>query len=122
MPLEPKVKKVILSKTKKAIDELQKSNFDGMKRLFVTMVGLTELVCDEVWNKEIKLSALVFGGVGSTTESDFEERDKEKQDRIIKTYTDILNSFHRAVEEEDVPKIDDALKRLAKVFMDEIVL
>jgi len=122
MPLEPKVKKVVLSKIKKAIDELQKSKFDGMKRLLTTMIGLTELVSDEVWEKEIKLSALVLAGVWSTTESEFEEMDKEKQDRVINAYTDTMNSFYRALEEEDVQKIDDVIKRIAKVFMDEIVL
>ena len=122
MPLDPNVKKVILSKTKKAIDDLQKSKFDGMKKLFTTMIGLTELVSDEVWNKELKLSVLVFGGVGSSTEDEFEEMEKERQDKIIKAYTDFMNSFYRAVEEEDVPKIDDVLRDFAKVFMDEILL
>lgn len=122
MTLEPNVKKVILSKTKRAIDDLEKSKFDGMKKLFSIMISLTELVTDEVWEKEIKLSALVISGVGSTTEGQFEEMDKKKQEDIVETYTEMLNSFYRAVEKEDVTETDYALKNLVNVFIDELLL
>jgi len=122
MPLESNIKKVILAKAKKAIDELEKSRLDGMRGLFTTLLGLAELVSDEAWNKEFKLSALVFGGAGASTEREFDEMDKEKQGRILKAYTEVMNAFYKAVEEENISKVDEALKSLAKVFMDEMAL
>jgi hypothetical protein len=121
MPIESKAKEVILLTTKKAVDDLQKSNFDGLKRLFSRMISLIDIIPDEVWKKEFKLSALVFGSILGT-EDEYEKMDKEKKDRIINAYIDILNSFYKAVEEEDIQKTDDILKRCATVFIDEFAL
>jgi hypothetical protein len=121
MPLEPKMKKVILAKVQKAMDDMQRSSFDGFKKLMRHMTAFADLVSDKNWKKELKMIAVVMGGVGATTESQFEEDvPKAKKDEIFKSYTEILTHFQKAFEDEDIKKIDDALKNLATVFIDEV--
>lgn len=122
MPLESNSKKLILLKTKKAIADLQKSSFTQMGRLVNRLISVAEIFPDEVWSQELKFSAFIIAGIGTSAETQVEENDKEKKDRIINLCLDFLNSFYKAVEEENAQKIDDLLKWHAIVFIDEIAL
>ena len=121
MPLEPNIKKVLLSITKKAIDDLGHSDFDGMGTLFSRLVSFADLVADKAWSREFKLIGLVFGTVRGTATPRFEDIDKEKGDKIIGSLIPIFNDFYKALEEEDIQKIDETLKNCAIVFIDEVV-
>jgi len=120
MALEPRVKEVILSITKKAIDDLKKSDFDGLGKIFSRSIAFTDIITDKAWNREFKLIAIVFGTVRGTLEPNFEDFDKEKRDKITEALIAILNDFYKALKEEDIQKIDEVLKNCAIVFIDEI--
>jgi len=122
MPLDSKAKEAILKFTKEAIESLQESSFDGMRKLLVRLIAIADIFPDEEWSKELNLAALALGEIGAGTEEDFEEMDRERKDHIIDAYSEFLNSFYKAIEEEDISKVDDVLKEFVTFFLKEVGL
>lgn len=122
MSIEPNVKEILITKVNLAINELKKSNFDGMKKLLQRIIAYSDLVSNKDWQAELKLAALIFGAVGGSTESDFEDMDDdEKKARIIDGYTDSLKSFGDALQENNISKMDRTIKSCAILFVNELL-
>ncbi len=116
MPLEPKAKEYLLKNIKTVIQGLQEQNLDCLKKLVHKLNFIGDLYPDAEWTKELNLVSLSLIVMGATTEGEISRMKKEKADEIFKKYSEKLNDFYCAIEEENIAKTDTFLKEFAQMF------
>jgi hypothetical protein len=118
--MEKKAKEYLLKSIKTAIDGLQERDFDGLKKLINRLHSVAEIFPDEHWTKELNLVCITLVVVGASSEAEITKLKKEKSDELIKSYSEKLNEFYAAVEEESIAKTDTFLKEFVYIFFRDI--
>ena len=120
--MEKNAKDYILTSIKKTIDDLQERKFDSMKRLVNRLHSVGEIFPDDVWTKELDLACITMIVVGASSETEITRMKKEEADSLIKSYTEKLNDFYTAIEEENIAKTDIFLKEFVNIFFKNVGL
>jgi hypothetical protein len=120
--LDARAKDYLLKSIKTAIDDLQERSFDGTKKLVQRLHSTAEIFPDENWTKELNLVCIAMIVVGATSEGEIAKLKKEKSDELVKSYSEKLNEFYAAIEEESIAKTDTFLKEFVNIFFEDIGL
>lgn len=110
------VKKVIASRVKMAVAKLEKSDFDAMMGLATRLLLFSEAFPNPDWDKEFLLASFVIGGTASHADSEFKELVPENKTKVLENYSELLVSFGKAIESEDVKLVNDVLKKMLVKF------
>lgn len=121
MSINPKAKEIIKNRIEKAIDMIEKSEFENMTGVASRLVLLPEVFPNEDWDGVFLLSSFVIGGIGGSTDSEFKELATDKKSAIIREYSKLLSTFNEAIANEKREQAIDVLKALVKVFYDTFV-
>lgn len=113
MGLEPKVKEAILESLRGARASAEKGSYSDLMKVGVRLFVLPDLLSDEKWKKEFYLSAFILGAIGSGLDKEeLDALDAEKKSVFQKGFLAILQSLYDGIANEEISKIDDAIKEM----------
>jgi len=111
LSIDPKIKELVGDRVKKAVEGLEKSDFDSMMGLATRLLLFPEVFSIPEWKEEFLLGSFIIGTIAHHADSEFKDLTSEKKSKVLDSYSRLLRSFNDAVQSENAKLLNDVVKK-----------